>query len=82
MKKTLANKMNYNNFLIKVYPKEYTDQRKSLEDENDRLKQQIEVVYSSIFILQDLKRGNEAFDFQLQLAMNPELQDVKRKIDD
>ena len=55
MQRTLAEKINYNSYLIKVYPKEYMDQKRTLEEENETLRRKI----------QNLKENNNAFDYRL-----------------
>lgn len=55
MQRTMAEKINYNSYLVKVYPKEYMEQKMALEEENESLRKRI----------QALKDNNNSFDYRL-----------------
>ncbi|CAD8071903.1 unnamed protein product [Paramecium sonneborni] len=83
IQKTNIEKMNYNDYLIKVYPNYFTDEKKKLKEENQRLMQQLQgfrqqVSNSPVQEIPDI--DNEQYDYNDQQKLDQYLgQDVQEQ---
>ncbi|CAK62277.1 unnamed protein product (macronuclear) [Paramecium tetraurelia] len=66
IQKTNIEKINYNNYLIKVYPNYFTDEKRKLKEENQRLMQQLQGFRQQVsnVPLQEIQNiQNEQYDY-------------------
>ncbi|CAD8045210.1 unnamed protein product [Paramecium primaurelia] len=69
IQKTNIEKINYNDYLIKVYPNYFTDEKKKLREENQRLMQQLQGFRQQVsnVPLKDIQNiENEQYDYNDQ----------------
>ncbi|CAD8147547.1 unnamed protein product [Paramecium octaurelia] len=66
IQKTNIEKINYNNYLIKVYPNYFTDEKRKLKEENQRLMEQLQGFRQQVsnVPLQEIQNNqNEQYDY-------------------